>query len=77
MLSTQQLAEWDCDGFLVLPDLIDRASCDELMERGAELVADYDDDRRSVFTTNDQVRRATRSSSAPATRSTSFGKPKR
>ncbi|MFT7601487.1 MAG: phytanoyl-CoA hydroxylase [Acidimicrobiales bacterium] len=59
MLTSAQVAEWERDGFLVLPDLISPERCDELMARGAELVADYDDSGiRSVFTTDDQVRKS-------------------
>ncbi len=57
MLTPEQLADWERDGFLVLPDLIAPDRCDELMGRGHELVAAHrPDDRRSVFTTDEQQR---------------------
>ena len=45
------------DGFLVIPDFVDAATCEALMARAGELVAGFDPaETRSVFSTTDQER---------------------
>ncbi len=56
MLTSTQVASWERDGFLVLPDAIDVLRCWELMERAAEMVAEFDPSTVSVFSTNEQTR---------------------
>jgi phytanoyl-CoA hydroxylase len=47
------------DGFLVIPDFVEPAACDELMARAAELVAACADDDIAIFsTTREQERDA-------------------
>ncbi|MGH1504937.1 MAG: phytanoyl-CoA dioxygenase family protein [Acidimicrobiales bacterium] len=59
MLNAEQLADWERDGFLVLPELVSADACDELIARAETLVAGYDDAaHRSVFTTDEQQRHA-------------------
>jgi len=48
------LAAYDRDGFLVLPDFISSADCDALQARAAELVAGWDRREGAVFSTRDQ-----------------------
>ncbi len=57
MLNDKQITDWERDGFLVLPELIDPQRCDELAARSAELVAAFDPSSHStVFRTNEQNR---------------------
>src|SRR5947209_14725857 len=57
-LSRAQLDRYAADGFLVLPDFASAASCDAVRARAAELVAAFEPgDVRTVFTTNEQVRK--------------------
>ncbi len=57
MLTQQQVSDWERDGFLVLPDLIDPARCDELIKRSEELVDAFDPaSHRSIFRTEQQER---------------------
>src|SRR5687768_12179786 len=56
-LTTEQLATFDEQGWLVVPDFADTATCDALMARAEEMIAGFDPDaHRSVFTTDDQTR---------------------
>jgi len=57
-LDAGQLAGYERDGFLVLPDFVSEAACAELKRRAEELVDGYEPDEgvRSVFTTNEQSR---------------------
>ncbi len=55
-LSPTQLARWERDGFLVVPDAIDPAWCDRLVERAEALVAGFDPTTVSVFSTHEQTR---------------------
>jgi phytanoyl-CoA hydroxylase len=49
------LAAYECDGFLVLPDFLPPADCDALQARAAELVAGFDPGPvRTVFSSHDQ-----------------------
>jgi phytanoyl-CoA hydroxylase len=59
MLDAKQLDSWDRDGFLVVEDVVDRATCAALVARAEELVDAFDPDAlgvRSIFTTNEQAR---------------------
>ncbi len=58
MLSDEQRAAYDRDGFLVLEGFVTEAACAELRARADELVAAFepDDEVRSIFTTNEQTR---------------------
>lgn len=55
-LSPAQLADWERDGFLVVPDAIAPARCDELMARAGEIVDAFDPSTVSIFSTKDQER---------------------
>ncbi len=55
ILTPDQRAAYDRDGFLSLPDFIDGAACDALMARAAEIVAGFEPDSvRSIFSTKNQ-----------------------
>ncbi len=56
MLTADQRAGWDRDGFLVLEGFVPVERCRELMGRADEIVAEVDRDIRSVFTTIEQTR---------------------
>lgn len=56
MLTSAQKAGFERDGYLVLEGLVSDSACDELMARGAMLVAQCDDANLSVFTTDEQSR---------------------
>jgi phytanoyl-CoA hydroxylase len=48
-------ADYERDGFLVLPDFLSAADCDALQARAAELVAGFDTGAaRTIFSTRDQ-----------------------
>jgi hypothetical protein len=48
-------ADYDRDGFLVVPDFLPAGDCDALQVRAAELVADFDPGpARTLFSTRDQ-----------------------
>ena len=50
------LAAYERDGFLVLPDFLPAADCDVLQARAAELIAGFDPGPvRTVFSTRDQA----------------------
>jgi phytanoyl-CoA hydroxylase len=56
-LKTQQLTQYDRDGFLVLEDFVSDADCDALRERAAELVSEFDPQGVvSIFSTREQTR---------------------
>lgn len=55
MLSAQQVQDYDRDGFLVLPDLVDPSACAALVARAAEIAAAAPSEK-SVFTTKQQER---------------------
>jgi len=58
-LTTEQLAQYDRDGFLVISDFVDVASCDGLRTRAEELVHDFDPSGVvSIFSTREQNRRS-------------------
>lgn len=57
LLKTQQLADYERDGFLVLEDFVGATRCDALRTRAEELVAQFDpQDVRSIFSTREQKR---------------------
>ena len=56
-LTTHQRAQYDRDGFLVIRDFADAASCDALRTRAEELVHDFDPSGIvSIFSTHEQSR---------------------
>jgi phytanoyl-CoA hydroxylase len=58
-LTAKQLAQYDRDGFLVISDFVDAASCDALRARAGELVHEFDPgDVVSIFSTKEQNRRS-------------------
>lgn len=55
MLSTEQIAQYSDDGFLVISDFVDSASCDRLRARAEELVHEFDPGGViSIFSTHEQ-----------------------
>ena len=57
VLSTEQLADYERDGFLVLQDFVSTVECDRLRTRANEIVAAWEpSEERSIFTTNEQER---------------------
>lgn len=57
ILTPAQQADYHRDGYLVLPGFVDRSTCDDLTRRAEDIVAAFDPGpRRTVFTTNEQVR---------------------
>lgn len=58
MLSPEQLADYERDGFLVLRDFVSEAACAELKRRAEALVDAFEPDEgvKSIFTTNEQTR---------------------
>jgi phytanoyl-CoA hydroxylase len=57
LLTPEQLARYDRDGFLVLENFMDEQACDRLRERAAELVRDFDPQGLvSIFSTHEQTR---------------------
>lgn len=59
ILTTEQRNRYDRDGFLVLNDFVDVASCDALRSRAGELVHHFEpSDIISIFSTREQNRRS-------------------
>lgn len=58
MLSSAQRADWDRDGFLVVPRFVDREACQRLVDRAEEIVAADDPSMVSIFSTREQTRTA-------------------
>lgn len=58
VLSAEQLADYERDGFLVLRDFVSEAACAELKRRAEALVDAFEPDEgvKSIFTTNEQTR---------------------
>jgi phytanoyl-CoA hydroxylase len=55
VLSADQRASFERDGFLVLPDFVSKDSCQRLRAQADQLVAAFDpDEQRTVFSTTDQ-----------------------
>lgn len=56
-LTEQQLDFYEENGFLVLPDFVDKESCDALKRRADELVTEFDPNEIiSIFSTREQTR---------------------
>jgi phytanoyl-CoA hydroxylase len=56
-LSADQLANYERDGFLVLPDFVDHQTCNRLRARAEELVREFDPQGVvSIFSTQEQTR---------------------
>src|SRR5262247_3393378 len=56
-LSTQQLASYERDGFLVIEDFAGREECERLKRRAEDLVRDFDPrSGASIFSTREQAR---------------------
>ena len=56
-LTTQQLTQYERDGFLVIEGFAEAKACDRLRERAGELVAAFDPEGvRSIFSTHEQTR---------------------
>src|SRR5215510_13560826 len=56
-LSTQQLASYKRDGFLVIEDFAGREECERLKRRAEDLVRDFDPrSGASIFSTREQTR---------------------
>lgn len=55
-LSADQVAAYERDGFLVLPDAIPHEACDELRVRAQRIVDEFDPKTVSIFSTNEQTR---------------------
>jgi phytanoyl-CoA hydroxylase len=55
VLTPEQRAAYDRDGFLLVPGVVDREECAALVQRAAEIAAEAPADR-SVFTTREQER---------------------
>ena len=47
---------WERDGFLVIPDAVDPARCEELIARAEAIVDDFDPATVSIFSTHEQTR---------------------
>jgi phytanoyl-CoA hydroxylase len=57
MLSTDQIINYDRDGFLVLEDFVDAEACERLRTRAQELVREFDPKGLiSIFSTHEQTR---------------------
>jgi phytanoyl-CoA hydroxylase len=57
ILNQDQLARYEREGFLILPDFVDPMACDRLRERAAELVNEFDPKGElSIFSTHEQTR---------------------
>jgi phytanoyl-CoA hydroxylase len=55
-LTTAQVASWERDGFLVVPDAIPTERCSELAARAEAIVDAFDPTTVSVFSTHEQTR---------------------
>jgi len=57
MLAATQIACYEREGFLILPNFVDKHACDRLRARAEELVRDFDpQDSVSIFSTQEQTR---------------------
>ena len=57
MLTSEQVADYQRDGFLVLPGFSSPAACAELRRRAVEIVQDWEPSaERTIFTTDEQER---------------------
>jgi len=58
-LTSQQLSDYERDGFLVLPDFVKQEACDDLRARAEKLIHDFDPRGvASIFSTHEQNRLA-------------------
>ena len=56
-LSSEQLLQFDRDGFLILNHFVETRACDRLRQRAGELVQGFDPGNlRSIFSTREQNR---------------------
>src|SRR5690625_879336 len=55
-LSAEQVASFERDGFLAVPDAVPHQACDELRARAEQIVHDFDPTTVSIFSTNEQTR---------------------
>jgi phytanoyl-CoA hydroxylase len=56
-LNSEQIANYDRDGFLVIENFVDQSACDSLRARAEELVRDFDPAGVvSIFSTHEQTR---------------------
>jgi len=61
VLTDSQVEQFDRDGFLVIEGFVDATRCAELREAALQIVAEFQpNERRSVFTTNEQGRASDR-----------------
>ena len=74
MLTAEQRASFDADGFLVLPGVVDRERCARLVERAAQLAAEAPAEK-AVFTTKEQERVSDERFLASGPRITCFTEP--
>jgi phytanoyl-CoA hydroxylase len=56
VLDAGQLANWERDGFLVVPGAADLAACRAVIERAEQIVAEFDPTTVSIFSTHEQTR---------------------
>jgi phytanoyl-CoA hydroxylase len=57
VLTPEQIATYDRDGLLVVPDFVSPEACDRLKTRAIELVEAWEpSEHRSIFTTDEQAR---------------------
>ncbi|MFS8086242.1 MAG: phytanoyl-CoA dioxygenase family protein [Acidobacteriota bacterium] len=57
VVTSEQIAGYECDGILVLPDFVDEKECDRLRARAEELVRGFDPQGLvSIFSTHEQTR---------------------
>ena len=56
VLSTQQVDDWERDGFLVVPGAVSAQHCAELKARANEIVDEFDASTVSIFSTHEQTR---------------------
>lgn len=55
-LSAEQVAAFERDGFLVIPDAVPHEACDELRARAEQIVDEFDPKTVSIFSTHEQTR---------------------
>src|SRR5690625_5498363 len=55
-LSAEQVASFERDGFLAVPDAIPHEACDELRVRAEQIVDEFDPETVSIFSTHEQTR---------------------
>ncbi len=55
-MTLEQLAQYERDGFLVLPDFVSAEACDRLRARAKEMVREFEPHNISIFSTHEQTR---------------------